>query len=95
MVFPEVTHAATNPSSKRFPFPEESIRLISATLFFAGLDLSTPAYDLSFFYSPSKNSPKLPKQAKNGKRNKNGPKQNGPFNRHGNSTSTKKPKGKD
>ena len=47
------------------------------------------------FYCLSKNKPKPPKQAKNGKGNKNGQKQNGSFNSSGNSTSQKKPKGKD
>jgi len=50
-VFPEVTHAATNPSSDTYPFPKKYIRFISAIFSFAGLNLSTSAYDLALFYS--------------------------------------------
>jgi hypothetical protein len=95
MIFPEATHAATRSSSERFPFPKESTLLISAVFFFAGLNLSTPAYDLALFCSLSSNTPKLPHQAKNGNGNKNGQKQNSSLNDHGNSTSQKKPKSKD
>lgn len=95
MVFPEVTHAATKPSSERFPFPKESISLISAVFSFASLNLSPLGCDLALFYSLSSNKPKLPHQAKNGKGNKNGQKQNSSFNSNGNSTSKKPPEGKD
>ncbi len=95
LIFPEVTQATTKPSSERFPFPEESISLISAVFSFASLNLSHLGYDLAFFYSLSSNGPKLPHKAKNGKGNKNGQKQNGSFNSSGNSTSKKKPKSKD
>lgn len=95
VIFPEVTHAATKPSSKRFPFPEESSPLISAVFSFVSMNLSPLGYDLAFFYSLSNNKPKLPKQAKNGKGNKNGHKKNSSFKSNGNSTSKKKPKGKD
>jgi len=95
MIFPEVTHAATKPSSERFPFPEESISLIHSVFSFASMNLSHLGYDLAFIYSQSSNKPKLPQQAKNGKGNKNGHKQNSSFNSSGNSTSKKKPKSKD
>ncbi len=95
LIFPEVTQAATKPSSERFPFPQESISLISVVFSFASLNLSPLGYDLGLFYCLSKNKPKPPKQAKNGKGNKNGQKQNGSFNSSGNSTSKKKPKSKD
>ncbi len=95
VIFPEATHAATKPSSERFPFPQESTLLISTVFSFASLNLSPLGYDLAFFYSLSSNKPKPPRQTKNGKGNKNGQKQNGSFNSSGNSTSQKKPKGKD
>ena len=95
LIFPEATHAATRSSSERFPFPNESISLISAVFSFAGLNLSHLGYDLAFFYSQSSNKPKLPKQAKNGNGEKNGHKQNSSFNSNGNSTSKKPPESKD
>jgi hypothetical protein len=95
MIFPEVTHAATKPSSERFPFPEESISLISAVFSFASLNLSYLGYDLAFIYSQSSNKTKLPKQAKNGNGKKNGHKQNSSFKSNGNSTSKKQPESKD
>lgn len=95
MVIPEVTHAATRSSSERFPFPKESIPLISAVFSFAGLNLSPFGYDLAFFCSLSSNQPKLPHQAKNDNGNKNGQKQNSSLNSNGNSTSTKTPQPKD
>jgi len=95
MVFPEVTQAATKPSSERFPFPKESIPLISAIFSFASLNLSPFGYDLSFFYSQSSHKPKLPRQAKNGEGEKRGQKQNGSFKKNGNSTSKKPPESKD
>ncbi len=95
MIFPEVTQAATKPSSERFPFPEESISLISAVFSFAGLNLSHLGYDLAFIYSQSSNSPKLIHEAKNGNGEKSGHKQNSSFNSNGNSTSKKPPEGKD
>lgn len=95
MIFPEATHAATRSSSERFPFPNESIPLISAVFSFGSLNSSLLGYDLALFYSLSSNKPKPPKQAKNGKGEKNGNEQNCSFNDHGNSTSKKKPKGKD
>ena len=95
MIFPEVTQAATKPSSERFPFPEESISLISAVFSFVGLNLSHFGYDLAFFYSQSSNRPKLPHEAKNGNGNKNGQKPSSSFNSNGNSTSKKPPESKD
>ena len=95
LIFPEVTQATPKPSSERFPFPKESTLLISAVFSFASLNLSPLGYDLGLFYCLSKNNPKPPRQAKNGKGSKNGHKQNSSFNSSGNSTSKKKPKGKD
>ena len=95
LIFPEATHAATRSSSERFPFPEESTLLIYAVFSFVGLNLSPLGYDLAFFYSQSSHKTKLPKQAKNGNGEKNGHKQNSSFKSNGNSTSQKKPKGKD
>ncbi len=95
LIFPKTTHAATKPSSERFPFPKESTLLISTVFSFVSLNLSPLGYDLGLFYCLSKNKPKPPIQAKNGKGNKNGHKQNSSFNSSGNSTSKKKPKGKD
>lgn len=95
LIFPEATHAATRSSSERFPFPKESTLLISTVFSFASLNLSPLGYDLGLFYCLSKNNPKPPRQAKNGKGSKNGHKQNSSFNSSGNSTSKKKPKGKD
>ena len=95
LIFPEAAQAATRSSSERFPFPKESISLISGVFSFACLNLSPLGYDLAFFYSLSNNKPKPPKQAKKGKGEKNGHKQNSSFNSNGNSTSQKKPKSKD
>jgi len=95
VIFPEATHAATRSSYERFPFPEESISLISAVFSFAGLNLYPFGYDLAFFYSQSSNKTKLPKQAKNDNGEKNGQKPNSSFNSNGNSTSKKPPEGKD
>ncbi len=89
MAFPEVTHAATKPSSERFLFPEKAIRLISTTFSFIGLNLPTPTNNSAIFYSLSTTRPKLPKQAIIGL------KQKGSISSHGNSTSQKKPKSKD
>jgi hypothetical protein len=95
MIFPEVTQAATKPSSERFPFPEESISLISAVFSFVGMNLSHLGCDLAFFYSQSSNRPKLLHEAKNGNGNKNGQKPSSSFNSNGNSTSKKAPESKD
>jgi hypothetical protein len=95
MIFPEVTQAATKPSFERFPFPEESISLISAVFYFASLNLSHLGYDLAFFYSQSSNKTKFPKQGKNGNGKKRRNKQNSSFNSNGNSTSKKRPESKD
>jgi len=95
MVFPQVTQAATRSSSKRFSLPEESTPLISAVFSFASLNSSLLGYDLALFYCLSKNAPKPPKQLKNGKGENGEDEQNGSFNIDGNSTSKKKPKGKD
>ena len=93
--FPQTTQAAAKPSSSTFPFPKESIPLISAIFSFASLNLSTSAYDLALFYSLSSNRSKLPKRAKTGRLNRNGQGQKSSFNSLGNSTSLKKPKSKD
>jgi hypothetical protein len=93
--FPEITHAATKPSSQRFPFPKDSIPLISAIFSFASLNLSTSAYDLALFYSLSGNRPKLPPRVKKGQGSKTGQKNSSSFNSHGNSTSQKKPTSQD
>jgi len=95
MIFPETTHAATRSYSERFPFPEESISLISGVFSFASLNLSPLGYDLAFFYSLSNNKPKLTDQDKNDNGENDDQKQNSSFNKNGNSTSQKKPKGKD
>ena len=95
LIFPEVTQAATRSSSERFPFPKESIPLISAVFSFASLNSSLLGYDLALFYSLSSNKPKRPKQAKNGNGKKSGHKQNSSFNSNGNSTSKKPPESKD
>ena len=93
-VFPEISHAATKPSSNTYPFPKDSIPLISAIFSFASLNLSTSAYDLALFYSLSGPRPKLPPHAKKvvvqtGQKNK------GSFNSNGNLTSQKKPVSQD
>jgi hypothetical protein len=93
-VFPQATQAATKPSSERFPFPEESISLISAIFSFASLNLSTSVHDLVLFCSLSSNAPKPPKRPKTGIRNRNRQEQSSSFKGHGNSTSKKRPKSK-
>lgn len=95
MVFPETTHAATKPSSKRFPFPKESTSFISAVFSFASLNLSPVRYNLAFFYSLSNSNAELPHQANDGNGNKNDQKQNGSVSSNGNSTSKKPPEGDD
>jgi hypothetical protein len=72
MVFPEVTYAATKPSSKRFQFPEEFILFISTVFSFASPNSSPLGYDLGFICSLSRNKPKLPRQARNGQGIPNG-----------------------
>jgi hypothetical protein len=93
--FPEVTHAATKPSSEGFPFLKESIPLISAIFSFASLNLSTSAYDQALFCSLSSNRPKYPPRVKIVKGNKNGQKPKGSIRSNGNSTSKKPPSSKD
>lgn len=95
VAFPEATQAATKPSSRRCPILEDSFPFISAVFSFASLNLSTPVYDLAFFYSLSNNKPKPPYQVKRAKGKKNGPNLNGSISGLGNSTSTKEPQGKD
>ena len=95
MVFPEVTQAATRSSSERFPFPKESISLISAVISFASLNLSPLGYDLAFFYSLSNNSPILPDESKIVKWDYYVKKKESFIKSNGNSTSKKPPEGKD
>ncbi len=95
LIFPKTTHAATKPSSERFPFPKESTLLISTVFSFVSLNLSPPGYDLAFFCGQSSNKTKLPHQDENGNGKKNDQKQNSSLNSGGNSTSQKKPKSKD
>lgn len=92
-VSPEITHAATKPSSKRLTFRKESTRLISNILSFVSLNLSTSAPNLCFICGVSKIKPKLPYQTKNSSRY--GQKQSGFIKGLGNSTSKRKPKSKD
>jgi hypothetical protein len=93
--FPQVTHAGTKPSSERFPFPQESIRLISAIFSFASQYLSASPYDLAIFYSLSGDRPKFPPRVQVGKGNKTGQKHKGSFRSNGNLTSQKKPASQD
>jgi phosphotransferase system glucose/maltose/N-acetylglucosamine-specific IIC component len=92
LVLPEVTHAATKPSSRTSDFLNESSCLISAVFSFISQSLSPFGYDLALFYSLSSYTPIVPdkdndydvKGKKKGKAKSNG-----------NSTSQKKPEDKD
>lgn len=93
MVFPEVTHAATKPSSRSSHFLKESSPLISAVFSFIRQNLSPFGYDLALFCNVSINSVMVPDKDKDdwdvsGKKK-------GYTKSNGNSTSQKEPQDKD
>ena len=92
LVFPELTQAATKPSSRTSDFLKESSPLISAFFSFVSRNFSPFGYDLALFCSLSSNSPIVPDKDKNldvkGKKK-------GRTKSNGNSTSQKKPEDKD
>ncbi len=94
-VFPGVTQAATKPSSERFPFPEESISLISDVFSFVSLNLSPLGYNLALFCSVSSCTPLLPDESKKDYWDIDYDKKKNPIKSNGNSTSKKPPESKD
>ena len=94
MVFPEVTHAATKPSSRASHFLKESSPLISAIFSFVSLNLSPIGYDIAFSCSLPNNTPVVPNKDKKHKWSVKG-KKKGHTKSNGNSTSQKPPEDKD
>jgi len=94
MVFPEVTQAATKPSSRTSPFLKESSPLISAVFSFIRQNLSPFGYDLAFFCSLSSNTPMVPDKDIKDNWDVKG-KKKGYTKSNGNSTSQTKPEDKD
>lgn len=57
--FPDVAHAATNPSSKTLLSLKKPIPFISAIFSFVSLNLSTSAYNMALFSTLSSNRPEV------------------------------------
>lgn len=94
MVFPEVTHAATKPSSRSSHFLKESSPLISAVFSFIRQNLSPFGYDLASSCSVSINSVMVPDKDMDNNWDVRG-KKKGYTKSNGNSTSQKEPQDKD
>ncbi len=94
LVFPEVTHAATKPSSRTSHFLNESSPLISAVFSFIRQNLSPFGYDIALFCSISSHTPIVPDKDKKDDLDVKG-KKNSYARSNGNSTSQKEPEDKD
>jgi len=95
VVLPEVTHAATTPSSTKFPSAKKSFSLFSLVFSFANLNSPLAVYDFVTLYILSNTQGKPHHKPVNNPGNKTSKKDDGNFKNHGNSTAKKKPKGKD
>ena len=93
VVIPEVTHAATQPSSTEFPFSKKFFSLFSPVFSLSGLNFPLGVYDLATLYILSSNHGKPPPKPvnKTGKKNSSN---NSIFKSNDNSTSKKPPKNK-
>lgn len=91
MVFPEVTHATTSPSSTEFLFPKHFLSLFSPVFSSSSLNTSLAVYELATAYILSK----TPSNKSLNNPDKKDPKKSKDTNLNENSTSKKKPKGKD
>lgn len=93
LVLPELTHAATKPSSRTSHFLKESSPLISAVFSFISQNLSPFGYELALFCSVSSYTPIVPDK-ENDEWDIKGIKR-GYAKSNGNSTSQKPPQDKD
>lgn len=95
LVFPEVTQAATKPSSRTSHFLKESSPLISAVFSFVSLNSSPLGYDLAFLLGVTNNWLILPDESKQDKWDMAAKKKKSYTKSNANSTSQKTPQDKD
>jgi hypothetical protein len=93
MSFPRFTHAATRPSSDEFLNPDKLFSLISPILSLVNHNFSVGVYDFGAAFCLSGKDKKPP--AKKEEEDKQKQKSESSYDKNGNSTSKKKPNGKD
>lgn len=94
LLLPEATQAATKPSSRTSDFIKESSPFVSAVFSFIRQNLYLSGYELALFSSVSINSVIVPDKDMDDDSDAKG-KKRGYTKSNGNSTSQKKPQGKD